>query len=48
MSPQFDVFNIFNRVNFGNPNTNVSSGAYGTISSANPPRQMQVGVRVDF
>lgn len=48
VSPQFDVFNIFNRVNFGNPNTNVASGAYGTISSANPPRQMQVGVRVDF
>lgn len=48
VSPQFDVFNLFNRVNFNNPNVSVTSGAYGTISSANPSRQMQIGVRVDF
>ncbi len=48
VSPQFDVFNLFNRVNFANPNTSVNSGAYGTINSANPPRQMQLGIRFDF
>jgi hypothetical protein len=42
------VFNVFNRVNFGAPNTNVSSGAYGTINAAQPPRQFQFGVRMDF
>jgi hypothetical protein len=47
-SPQFDIFNLFNRVNFNNPNVAVNSGAYGTITTANPPRQMQVGVRFDF
>jgi hypothetical protein len=39
---------VFDRVNFGSPETNVSSGSYGTISSAQPPRQFQFGVRVDF
>jgi hypothetical protein len=48
VSPQFDVFNLFNRINFNNPNVNVSSGAYGTINSANPSRQMQLGLRFDF
>ena len=47
-TPIFDVFNVFNRVNFGNPDTNVTSGGYGTIGSAQPPRQFQFGVRVDF
>lgn len=26
----------------------VTSGAYGTINSANPSRQMQIGIRLDF
>ncbi len=47
-TPIFDVFNVFNRVNFGAPNTNVSSGAYGTINAAQPSRQFQLGVRFDF
>ena len=47
-TPIFDVFNVFDRVNFGAPNTNVSSGAYGTINSAQPSRQFQLGVRFDF
>ena len=47
-TPIFDVFNLFNRVNFGAPNTDVSSGAYGTINSAQPSRQFQLGVKFDF
>jgi hypothetical protein len=35
-------------VNFANPNVSVNSGAYGTINSANPSRQMQIGIRLDF
>jgi Carboxypeptidase regulatory-like domain len=46
--PIFDVFNVFNRVNYGAPNTNVSSGAYGTINAAQPSRQFQFGMRLDF
>ncbi|MEO8520835.1 MAG: TonB-dependent receptor [Acidobacteriota bacterium] len=48
LAPQFDIFNVFNRVNFNNPNVSVTSGAYGTINSANPSRQMQLGIRLDF
>ena len=48
VTPIFDVFNVFDRVNLGNPDVNVSSGGYGTIGSAQPPRQFQFGVRVDF
>jgi hypothetical protein len=48
VTPIFDVFNVFNRVNFGNPDVNVSSGGYGTIGSAQPSRQFQFGVRLDF
>lgn len=48
ITPIFDVFNLFNRVNFGNPETSVSSGSYGTIGSAQPPRQFQFGARVEF
>jgi hypothetical protein len=47
-TPIFDVFNVFNRVNLGGPDTNVSSGGYGTINSAQPSRQFQLGVRFDF
>jgi hypothetical protein len=47
-TPIFDVFNLFNRVNFGAPETNVSSGSYGTISSAQPSRQFQFGVKFEF
>ena len=43
-----DVFNLFNRVNFGEPDADVSNRAYRTIGSAQPSRQFQFGVRFDF
>ncbi|MCI0621285.1 MAG: carboxypeptidase regulatory-like domain-containing protein [Acidobacteria bacterium] len=43
-----DFFNAFNHPNFGNPNTNFNSGAFGTISSAEEPRDIQVGLRFSF
>ena len=43
-----DLFNAFNRVNFSNPNTNLSSGSYGQISDARPPRQTQLSLRLEF
>ena len=48
VSPIFDVFNLFNRLNLGAPNTDVSNLAYGTINSAQPSRQFQLGVKFEF
>ncbi len=48
LTPIFDVFNVFNTTNFGNPNTDANNVAFGTISSAHPPRQFQFGIRFDF
>ncbi|MCI0623590.1 MAG: carboxypeptidase regulatory-like domain-containing protein, partial [Acidobacteria bacterium] len=47
-----EMFNIFNQVNFANPNTNVSGGGFGTITNtqsyAGDPRIIQFGLKVDF
>ena len=46
---RLEVFNLFNRTNFAAPNGNRSSTAFGTITSlATTPRQIQLGVKVDF
>ena len=43
-----EAFNLFNRTNFGSANGNRSSSAFGTISSAFPARQIQLGVKLHF
>jgi hypothetical protein len=43
-----DVFNVFNRVNFMNPNTTVTSSAFGTITQARIPRQTQLSLKFEF
>ena len=45
-----EFFNIFNRVNFNRPNTNVDSGAFGRITSARGPRiiQFQFALKLIF
>ena len=44
-----EAFNVLNRTNFSPPNGNRSSTAFGTITSlSTPPRQIQLGVKVDF
>src|SRR5262249_47249862 len=46
---RWDVFNVFNRANFGLPDANISNSTVGTISSlAGDPRIMQLSLRVDF
>lgn len=45
---QADAFNILNRTNFNGLNLNVSNTNFGTISSAFPPRQLQLGAKVLF
>ncbi len=44
---QADAFNAFNRVNWTNPSTS-ANGTPGQITSANPPRQMQFGAKLNF
>jgi len=47
-----EFFNIFNQVNFNNPNTNVSGGGFGRITSTHPnagdPRIIQFGLKLVF
>jgi hypothetical protein len=44
-----EFFNAFNHPQFGNPNTNVSSAAFGTISSTSVnPRIIQFGLKLNF
>lgn len=47
-----EFFNIFNQTNFNNPNTNVSSGGFGNITSthsfAGDPRILQFGLKLFF
>jgi hypothetical protein len=43
---RLEAFNLFDRVNFAPPNSNRSSGGFGTITSTYDPRQVQLGVKV--
>ena len=45
---RFESFNAANRVNFGNPNTQLGNPSFGRISSAGSPRNNQVAVRLQF
>ncbi len=50
MSLQFraEAFNLFNRTNFRNGNTNASSAAFGQVRATFPARQVQFGLRLVF
>ncbi len=43
-----DFINAFNKVNFQAPATNISNSDFGTITSAYPPRNIQLGVKLQF
>ena len=44
---RIEAFNVLNRVQFGGPNTSVTSSSFGVVTSqANTPRQLQFGVKV--
>jgi hypothetical protein len=46
---RWDVFNVFSTVNFGLPNSDISSSAVGTITQlSGDPRLMQFSIRVLF
>ena len=41
-----EMFNIFNQVNYGNPNASFGAAAFGSITSAGSMRQIQLGGQV--
>ncbi|MEO8659226.1 MAG: TonB-dependent receptor [Bryobacteraceae bacterium] len=41
-----DFFNVFNRRHLGGPATNIDNANFGTISSAGPPRIMQLNFKI--
>jgi hypothetical protein len=43
-----EAFNILNKVNYQAPTSNRSSGSFGSITSAFPPRQLQVAGKFSF
>ena len=45
---RFEAFNLFNRTHFMAPNANRSAPAFGTITRTYDPRQLQLGVKVNF
>jgi hypothetical protein len=45
---RIEAFNALNRVNWSQPNTNISSGTYGLITTAGAARQIQLGARFAF
>ena len=45
---QADIFNAFNRTNLRDLENNRSAGAFGQISTAGPPRNIQFGLKLIF
>lgn len=43
-----EAFNLFNTVNYANPNGSFGSAAFGQITSAGDPRIVQLAVRIGF
>jgi hypothetical protein len=43
-----EAFNVLNKTNFGAPTGDRSSGAFGTIRSTFPARQIQLAAKVSF
>jgi hypothetical protein len=43
-----DFLNAFNNVNFQSPATTITTQGFGTITSAYPPRNIQLGAKLNF
>jgi hypothetical protein len=43
-----EAFNVLNRTNFSNPDSNINSPTFGRITAAGSPRQMQFSMRYQF
>ncbi|MCI0421464.1 MAG: TonB-dependent receptor [Acidobacteria bacterium] len=45
---RWEMFNAFNRPNFGNPSTRINSGSFGLVTGAGASRSMLVGLRLQY
>jgi hypothetical protein len=45
---QGDFYNAFNIANFSGLNTTITNSSFGTLSSAYPPRQIQLALKLNF
>ena len=46
---RFEVFNLLNRTRWGNPDSTITSQNFGRVTTqSNSPRQMQLGIAVEF
>ena len=45
---RWEAFNVLNHTRFGNPNTVLSNGTFGQITTALDPRIMQAAMKVTF
>ncbi|HLW99839.1 MAG TPA: TonB-dependent receptor [Candidatus Acidoferrales bacterium] len=45
---ELDAFNAFNRINYGNPSTTVTSSSFGQVTTSQPPRNVQLGAKFSF
>jgi hypothetical protein len=43
-----EIYNLFNNVNYGNPNASFGSASFGRITSAGNMRQVQLGGKIYF
>ncbi len=43
-----ELFNMFNNANFSFPNETITSSAFGHITAANTPRDIQLGLKLHF
>jgi hypothetical protein len=46
---RFEAFNLLNRTVWGNPDSTITSANFGRVTTlANAPRQIQLGLRLEF
>jgi outer membrane receptor protein involved in Fe transport len=45
---RLEVYNVFDFTNFTNPNGDTTNNQFGQITSALPPRILQLGARYSF
>ena len=45
---RFEFFNLFNRANYANPDTNFPDGSFGAATASHEPRFWQLGGRLSF
>ncbi len=46
---RFEAFNLLNRTIWGTPDSNITSANFGLVTGlANSPRQIQLGLRLEF